>query len=406
MGFYKSGLIEPPTNIKKRISTLPLCGQCGLYKGCQSPKMDLAGNGKKKILIIGEAPGKDEDREGKPFVGRTGRYLRDALAELGIDVYEDCWLANSLACRPPGNATPTDTQVDCCRPMLLKHIATTMPHLILPLGTAAVKSLLGWLWKEDAGTIMRWAGYQIPNQRLNAWICPVFHPSFVMREDGEGRSSEVRELVWKQHLAAAFENCQGRPWVKVPNHPGEILVLHDPDAAVPYLDAWTHGSKPVAWDYECEGLKPDSGLLDIVCCSVSDGTTTIAYPWHGDAIKATKNLLASPAPKIASNLKYEERWTLDRLGMPVNNWMWDTMIAAHVLDNRPGTTSLKFQAFALLGEDSWDGDIKPYLKAKGSNERNRIRDIPLTKLLTYNALDSLLEWKVAQVQSRQLGVRL
>lgn len=408
MGFYSSGLVTPPAGAKKRISTLPLCGECGLHRSCRSPKMTLAGEGRKGIYILGEAPGKNEDENGKPFVGRAGRFLSDHLEELGIDLYRDCWIDNSIRCRPPGNATPTERQVDCCRPLLLKNISQTMPKLIIPLGTPAVKSLLGWLWKEDAGSIMRWAGYRIPNQRLNAWICPTFHPSFVMRQDDEyEKKAEVRELVWMKHLRAALELEDARPWEVVPDHPKKVTPLHDPDEALGYLFDWAECyDRPIAWDFECEGIKPDSGLLDIVTCSVSDGTTTIAYPWHGKAIEATKKLLASPCPKIASNLKYEERWSLDRLGFPVNNWAWDTMLAAHILDNRSDVTGIKFQAFTLLGEDDWSAEVKPFLKGKGGNARNRIREAPLTTLLIYNAMDSLMEWKVAKVQAKQLGVPL
>ena len=91
--------------------------------------------------------------------------------------------------------------------------------------------------------------------------------------------------------------------------------------------------------------------------------------------------------------------------MGVRNWKWDTMLGAHTLDNRPGITSIKFQAFVMLGVDSWDWPIKPFLKMKnkGGNVPNRLKDAPLTTMLKYNGLDSLYEWHVAVKQMERFG---
>ncbi len=90
--------------------------------------------------------------------------------------------------------------------------------------------------------------------------------------------------------------------------------------------------------------------------------------------------------------------------MGVNNWLLDTCLAAHVLDNRREISGIKFQAFVLLGVDEWDTRVKPYFKSGGTNVINRIKDVRLHDLLMYNSLDSLFEWKVAKIQARQLGI--
>jgi hypothetical protein len=184
-----------------------------------------------------------------------------------------------------------------------------------------------------------------------------------------------------------------------------VKVIKDPDEAAAWVDKLSR-SEIVAFDYETDRLKPDHPDARVVSCSVSDGETTIAYPWHGEAIEATKKLLQAPCGKIASNAKFEDRWTKRALGIRVRNWFWDTMQAAHVLDCRPGVTGLKFQAFALLGQEPYDSQVAPYLKSakEGANEVNRIRDVGLSKLLLYNGLDSLLEFRVAQIQTSEMGV--
>src|SRR5688572_528647 len=91
------------TSSARRPPTIPKCGACGLLKGCKSPKMPVSGKGAKGILIIGEAPGRDEDIQGRPFVGATGEKLETTLRKLGVEMRRDCWLTNALICRPKAN---------------------------------------------------------------------------------------------------------------------------------------------------------------------------------------------------------------------------------------------------------------------------------------------------------------
>ena len=86
--FQESSILE--LTQKKVESLVPKCGVCRLYKSCQSPKMKPYGKGRKGILILGEAPGKEEDKRGKPFVGPFGRFLKDHLEMVGIDMDRDC----------------------------------------------------------------------------------------------------------------------------------------------------------------------------------------------------------------------------------------------------------------------------------------------------------------------------
>ncbi len=108
--------------------------------------------------------------------------------------------------------------------------------------------------------------------------------------------------------------------------------------------------------------------------------------------------------KIGYNLKYEHRWLKAKLGIEVQGWVWDGMIAAHLIDTRSGITSLKFQSLVLLGMADYDTDVKPYLKSDGANVKNKIREVELQTLLLYNGLDALLEYKVAKIQMNQLGI--
>jgi len=187
-----------------------------------------------------------------------------------------------------------------------------------------------------------------------------------------------------------------------------VRQVLDPAKAAKWLrQAATRTTGAVAWDYETNMLKPDGPDARIVSCAIAWGRTEpercIAYPWHGEAIQATGELIRSPIPKIASNLKFEDRWTRKEFGHHVRGWAWDTMLAAHVLHNRPAITSVKFQAFVRLGMPVWNDKTERFLKSKGDAGVNQIlREIEIGDLLLYNGLDALIEFRVAIDQMREL----
>ncbi len=405
-----AGFFAPSSHlqVRKRLPTVPQCGACGLFKHCQSPKMRTSGRGQRRILLLAEAPGSSEDRDGVQLIGPAGECLEQTLAKVGVTMRRDCWLDNALICFPqesPGkHRTPTDEEIEYCRPNILHTIREKQPDIIIPLGGVAVKSLLGHLWKEDTGPIGRWIGWRIPCQALNAWIAPCFHPSYIARNRNSKRPDPAVDLIFEQHLRAAVE-LEGKPWPKgPPNYQDQVVITFDIRMAAFNIRQLTKMGLPVAIDFENTPLKPDRSDARIISCAVSNGEGTIAYPWDGDAIEATKELLRSDVPKIASNMKHEIRWALARLGIPPINWVLDTMVAAHVLDGRQNVSGLKFQAFARLGAEPYDDHIKPFLQSGGANTHNRIREIDLKELLTYNALDALLEVELAKVQDRDLGM--
>ena len=399
-GFYRKtelATIRPPDPLVAR------CGSCGLLDGCSSPKMPVHGKGRRKILIVGESPGGEEDRANRPFVGKAGQHLRAALDKQGVDLDDDCWTTNANICHPPRNKTPTDKQVGYCRPNLTRAVRDLQPEGIVLLGKNAVRSLIGWLWKDDPGSMDRWAGWTIPCQRLNTWVHPVHHPSYAMRQL-EARDTAT-QMYFEHYLREAFR-VEGRPWPDgPPDYASRLRLVHDDREAADAVLLFKRAGR-IAFDFETDRLKPDAEGSRIVSCSVSDGETSIAYPWLGEAVRATKELLRSPVPKIAANVKFEARWTRKHLGIEVRNWVWDTVVAAHLIDNRPEVCGLKFQAFVLLGQESYDDSVRPFLKGRdqGGNSPNRVGEIDLRSLLKYNAMDSLLEWEVARVQMERMGM--
>lgn len=389
--FSESELVESEPS-----PTIAKCGLCKLCRSCNSPKMQWTGCGYRKILVVAEAPGENEDREGTQLIGKAGQKLRECMQKLGVDLDRDCWKTNAVICR--SEETPTERQIVACRPNLLRTIEELHPEVILLLGAVAVKSLIGHLWRksEDPGKIGRWVGWKIPCQQLNAWVCPTWHPSYLLR-----KPDPVLELWFDRHLEEAFKLKEAPYPEGTPDYPALVeRILDDAQAAKVIRKMIEHGGT-VAFDYETDRLKPDHPDARIVSCGVCwEGKKTIAYPWYGDAIKATSELLRSPSKKYGWNLKFEQRWTKALLGHGVRNWEWDGMLAAHTLDNRQGITSAKFQAFVLLGLSPWDRAIKPYLRAEESNKPNRIGELPLDDLLLYNGIDALVTFEMASKQRK------
>lgn len=373
---------------------IPRCGSCGLLKQCKTPKMKPYGEGLRNILIVGEAPGENEDEEGRPFIGKAGEYLRGQLSRLQpyINMDRDCVTTNALICRPPHNKIDDPRKIDYCRPNLLKTIESVRPDIIITLGRSALASVVEPYWKGDLGILERWIGWQIPLEHF--WICPTWHPSYLLRINDEMHARRFGE-----HLGKAVRR-HDKP-SPPPDFSSQVELIYDESAIYKAIREMDRQGGWAAFDYETNCIKPELPKSKIISASISNGRRTIAYPWIGDAIRATSYFLqSSNTTKIASNMKFEDRWTRHHLGHPVRNWGWDTMEAAHCIDNRPDITSLKFQAFIHLGIVSYNVKIEPYLK----NHRgpyNRIHEVALEDLLLYNGMDSVLEYHVAMKQRKE-----
>lgn len=415
--------IDVTASPKGFASTLPKCGACGLLNTCNSPKMEVSGKGKLGILIVGEAPGADEDKRGRAFVGKAGKRLAEEFTRHGSDMREDCWITNALICRPPNNATPTTDQVNYCRPNLAKTIRELKPRVILVLGGAAVQSVIGHVWKEnDIGGIFKWAGWQIPCRAPDAWICPTFHPSFILREAENHNPKhnkpygEVLKAIYSRHIRQAIRlGRKGRtPWDgNPPDEANEVEIIHSPKEAAKQIRLnMAFNPKHTVFDYETTMLKPEGDGAEIVSCSISfEGGDTFAFPWAGVAVDAMRQYLKSEIPKGGANMKFEKRWSIVRAGVKprgikYGKGAFDAMQGAHVLDHRPGITSVKFQGFVLTGAPAWGEQVHPYLVADGPSVPNRIRQCPIDALLLYNGIDSLVEYRVILKQAERFGITL
>jgi DNA polymerase len=158
------------------------CTACGLCKGRRQAVFGTGAAATTRWLVVGEAPGEQEDRQGEPFVGRSGQLLDAMLASVGMSRAENVFIANVIKCRPPGNRNPKPEEIAACAPYLMRQIALLEPERILVLGRFAAQALLG----TDA-TIGSLRG-RVHALRMEDREIPVvvsYHPAYLLRSPSE-----------------------------------------------------------------------------------------------------------------------------------------------------------------------------------------------------------------------------
>ncbi len=148
------------------------------------------GNPQARLMLIGEAPGRDEDIEGVPFVGRAGQLLDKMLASIGIG-RDEAYITNVVYWRPPGNRTPTPQEVQACQPFLQRQIELVAPEILVLLGGSAAKQLLG----TDQGIMKlrgKWQGYEAAARSIPTMA--TLHPAYLLR------NPSAKRMAWRDLL--------------------------------------------------------------------------------------------------------------------------------------------------------------------------------------------------------------
>ncbi len=184
---------RPEEALQRQEQDLQGCPRCKLSQGRTTIVFGM-GNPRAELVCIGEAPGADEDVQGKPFVGRAGQLLTKMLESVGFDRDRDCYIGNIIKCRPPGNRSPEPDEVAACEPFLLAQLGAIQPKVILALGAFAAQTLLRT--KEPIGKLR---GRVFPLHSMV--LIPMFHPAFLLRNPGQ----EFKRQAWEDLKLARRE---------------------------------------------------------------------------------------------------------------------------------------------------------------------------------------------------------
>lgn len=158
------------------------CTRCKLHSG-RTTIVFGEGNPRAELMLVGEAPGADEDIQGRPFVGRAGQLLMQMIRAISFE-RQDVYIANVLKCRPPNNRPPEPDEVQMCSPFLWKQISIIKPKIVLALGVHAAQMLIAS--KSSIG-LLRSRVYEMPFGKVIA----TYHPSFLLR------SPQMKPAAWE-----------------------------------------------------------------------------------------------------------------------------------------------------------------------------------------------------------------
>lgn len=173
------------------------CTRCRLSQG-RTKIVFGVGNPQAELMFVGEAPGRDEDLKGEPFVGRAGQLLTKIIEAMGFQ-RSDIYIANVVKCRPPENRNPSPDEIATCSPFLFKQIELIQPKVIVGLGTFAVQTLLatedkitglrGKIHPWPNATVQKILNIQLPLESIK--FMPTYHPAFLLR------NPSMKKPVWE-----------------------------------------------------------------------------------------------------------------------------------------------------------------------------------------------------------------
>ena len=175
-----------PANLEAVREELGDCRRCKLHLS-RTNIVFGTGNPKAKLVFVGEGPGRDEDLQGKPFVGLAGQLLTKIIQAIQLS-REDVYITNIIKCRPPGNRNPEPDEIKACEPFLIKQVQVIRPKLICALGTFAAQTLLK---SEERISLLRGRFHSY----RGILLMPTYHPAFILRNPG--RERQLKGQVWE-----------------------------------------------------------------------------------------------------------------------------------------------------------------------------------------------------------------
>lgn len=350
-----------------------------------------------RLMIVGEAPGADEDLLGRPFVGKAGRILRDNMPTGWED---QVYWTNTVRCRPTkdnhkANRTPEQHEIKCCSSYLQNDLVKIKPHAILALGDIALK----WFWEDANVTKMR--GVPFPTKLKDgttSWVVTSFHPSYIMRQNRE--DFDTRTIVnpflpvFKNDLKDFFSraewfSCNPPKVYEPPLNKEKKLDFIYPKTPQEVLALFLKLEEPFAVDLETIKFRPYMRDARILTAAFSDGKITFAYPvcWPGAAgwgLSVFNEMMSMDRHWIAQGAAMEYNWIWASTGKWDQKFE-DTEALARLLHRRTGLGKLAVLSRIYLGFDS-----KQYLGFDSGDLLQHLK-YPLETVLEYNALDAWSE---------------
>lgn len=275
---------------------------------------------------------------------------------------------------------------------LTEKIKELQPKKILTFGVKALNNLIGY--KASVNNINQWVGWEIPDQEYKCFI----YPNYFLDTDNEIINNRYNKyLDYAINTNKKFKIYD--PIVKICNESTVSLFLEK-----------IKDNEIISIDIETSGLKPHKKGHFIYSIAITQSSLfTFSFLLTEKIIPQIKKLLENEnIKKIIQNCQFEYSWFKEILNIDIKGIVFDTQLAAHILDNRANITGLKFQTYVNFGVIGYENEIKKYITTdeKGGNEFNKIKEVPVRDILIYNGYDSYFTMLLYQKQKRLLDKHL
>ena len=308
------------------------CKACPLHEG---RRRVVPGFGKRpaSVLFISEAPGGEEDKRGKPFVGRAGKLLAGVCDEIGWNLDRDVFRTNTVRCRPPENRDPLAAEIRACKGFLDLDFQAVDPDVVVLLGAVAFRQYL----PDEKGKILEVRGNAYTRELFGRErvLVPTVHPAFVLRNVKAYRKWLCDDL--RSAMGAATWSLKTSPARKAGSHSqSAVLPFRTTPATLTDLRHDLQRDVPVGFDLETTGLERDSQIVGVgTCTGPSEGHyLPLAEDFVGTTAARLQPWLEDPAVvKVVSNAKFE-RHILLGYGVALDG-IEDTYLQAAVLGDEP-----------------------------------------------------------------------
>jgi len=337
------------------------------------------------VVVVGEAPGYQEAKAGKPFTGPSGKLLKIVLADNDID-FEGTFVTNACLCRPPNNATPPAEAVRACSVRLQTEVMSRRPEVLIALGNTAAQSILG---SKDGVTKLRIGTGRTSEDYPGVRIIPTIHPAACLRQ-GDMFPSMVADIGkvrrgpvvnWEPPTFKVFDDQATEALTELRNLRSDSIAV-DIEVGVD-KDEFDH---PDRYDMLCVGIGYAPGraivLSENACAS--------------NRVRTELRRLLDEKSLICHNGKFDIPG-LRAFCSTGAKLAYDTMLASYTLDERQGTHSLDYCGVEFLGTPDWKNEIKRYVK-KGDS----YGIVPREVLYRYNAFDASVTYELKDYFDKEM----
>lgn len=340
-----------------------------------SPRLAGRGPKKAKIVLVGEAPGQQEDEEGLPFIGPSGQLLNELLDDAGID-RKKIYITNAVKCATPGeNQKPLKAEITECRRHLIKELQRIRPNVIGALGAVALESVL-----KRTG-ITKLQNNVFYSKEFDAKVVPLLHPAYILRNPG------AYETVLKG-IKIIKKESTAKHAVKVSKIPKKWIDASTPEKIDKVIDKLERVSK-FAVDLETTSLDPRIAKIILVALSFKQGLG-ITIPWKNfseSQLKRFRNILLSNTLKIGQGMKFDIR-VFRSNGIKIKGPFFDTLPAVALINENMKDKGLEALTLKYLDLGEYWSDLeehkKKYIKEhKIKTDEFRYSMLPHKVLSTY-----------------------